>query len=85
MHYSESRITSSMNRQQRRKAEREGKRLVKKHESVSLLARQDAINTMCVGEFDTEFHRVLANIRLDYEEGKISKEQYEKLITEYVK
>lgn len=49
------------------------------------LARQDAINTMCVGEFNTEFHRVLANIRLDYEEGRISKEDYEKLIAQYAK
>lgn len=68
-----------MNRQQRRQAEKTGKRLVKNNASVALLARQDAINSMCQGENDTEFHRALANCYIDLQEGKITKERYEEL------
>lgn len=42
-------------------------------------ARQDAINQMCRGEFNTDYHRALAECFLDYKEGKITKEKYEEL------
>jgi len=74
-----------MNRQQRRKAEREGKRLVKKYDSVALLARQYAINEMCQGKYDTEFHRALANVYLDFRQGKISKAKYAGIVAGFVK
>lgn len=58
----------------------EGKRLINKYPEVANLARQSAINDMCQGEADTDFHRALANVFLDFQEGKISKERYEELV-----
>lgn len=46
-------------------------------EPAMQLARQDAINQMCKGEYDTDYFRALANVYLDYQEGKITKEEYE--------
>jgi len=43
------------------------------------LARQDAINSMCQGEYDTPYYRALAECYLDFKEGKITKEKYEEL------
>lgn len=62
-----------MTHQQRRKQERE------LPEPAISLARQDAIREMCKGEFDTDYHRALAECFLDYKEGKITKEKYEEL------
>jgi hypothetical protein len=62
-----------MTRQQRRKQEPE------LPEPAKSLARQDAIRQMCQGEFDTDYHRALAECFLDYKEGKITKEKYEEL------
>jgi len=57
-----------------------GRNLIKRNPEVANLARQDAINTVCQGENDTDFHRALANVFIDYQEGKISKERYDELI-----
>jgi len=51
---------------------------------VAKLARQSAINDMCQGEFDTEFHRALANCWIDFQEGKISKEKYDELTRKHL-
>lgn len=71
-----------MTRQQRRKQERDAAKAAKtiQHIPQALsLARQDAIREMCKGEFDTDYHRALAECFLDYKEGKITKEKYEEL------
>ena len=57
-----------------------GQRLIKDHPEVANLARQSAVNDMCQGENDTDFHRALANVFIDFREGKISKERYEELV-----
>lgn len=62
-----------------KKHEKEGNRLIKKYPEVANLARQSAINDMCKGEYNTPFYRALANVAMDYKEGKITKERYEEL------
>lgn len=71
-----------MTRQQRRKQERDAAKAANaiKHIPAALnLARQDAIRQMCQGEFNTDYHRALAECYLDFKEGKMSKEKYEEL------
>lgn len=59
--------------------QQQGEYLIKKYKSVSDLARQDAINQMCVGEYATDFYRALANVKLDLMQGKITQERYDEL------
>lgn len=69
-----------MTRQQRRKQERDAEKAAAAMPKEAMtLARQDAIRQMCQGEYDTEYHRALAECYLDYKEGKITKEKYEEL------
>jgi hypothetical protein len=49
------------------------------------LARQSAINDLCQGDNNTPFHRALANVFLDFQQGKISKERYEELTDKLLK
>lgn len=68
-----------MNRAERRKYERAGKRIIKKVPQAAELARQDAIRSMCKGEYNTPYFKALANVYIDFQEGKITKQRYEEL------
>lgn len=68
-----------MNRAERRKYEKIGKKVVKKFPHAAELARQDAIRSMCKGEYNTPYFRALANVYIDFQEGKITKQRYEEL------
>lgn len=71
-----------MTRQQRRKQERDARKAADSMGNIPEainLARQDAINEMCKGEYDTPYYRALAECHLDFKEGKITKEKYEEL------
>ena len=68
-----------MNRAERRRYEKEGNRLIKKHKGAAQLVREDAIRQMCKGEYNTPFYVALANVAMDYKEGKITKDKYDEL------
>ncbi len=68
-----------MNRAERRKYEKIGKRIIKKVPQAAELARKKAINSMCKGEYNTPYFRALANVYIDFQEGKITKQRYEEL------
>jgi hypothetical protein len=74
-----------MNRKQRREAEKISKGLIERNPEVALLARQSVINDMCKGEFDTEFYRALANVKMDLIEGKITQERFDELTKHLLK
>lgn len=44
------------------------------------IVRQKTINEACVGKFNTNYHRLSANLFLDMKEGLISFEKYNELI-----
>lgn len=54
-----------------------GKGLVQRNPSVADYARRATVDSMCLGEFDTPYYRALANKFVDFQEGKITREEWE--------
>lgn len=56
-----------------------GKELIKDKELRDIV-RQKTVNEVCIGKFNTNYHRLSANLFLDMKEGLISFEKYSELI-----